>query len=222
MEIIWRLILRIYQRIIFHIIRKYLRGSYKILSLLSRLAIIGKKKVPFPRKTVMDRDWDYLIVIDACRYDLFKEVYKKKSDFIISVGSRTIEWAKNTFKKDYYDIIYVTANPVTSKFYLKRILKKIPFFHVEEVCIYGWDRKLGTIPPSEVTKAVSRLIKIFPKKKMIIHFLQPHHPFIGRKKITHNKAKKPVFQKFGLKTDWDVLISGLVSKKKFWDAYKDN
>ena len=93
---------------------------------------------------------------------------------------------------------------------------------MEEVCIYGWNKKLNTVPPKEVTKAVLKLTKKFPDKKMIIHFLQPHHPFVGRKKIIHDKTKKPIFKKFDLKTDWDVFISGLVSRKEFWQAYKDN
>lgn len=45
----------------------------------------------------LDRSWDYLIILDACRFDVFEEVY---DDFlegrlrkVESVGSSTPEWA---------------------------------------------------------------------------------------------------------------------------------
>lgn len=65
---------------------------------------------------IMKENWDYLIILDAARYDLFKESVKNfkiqgKLKKVESKGSATPEWLKKNFKKDFYDIIYVSANP---------------------------------------------------------------------------------------------------------------
>ena len=59
---------------------------------------------------VMEEKWDYLIILDACRYDYFESLHK---DFFggelekrISLGSNTIEWCLESFKGYYLDVIY--------------------------------------------------------------------------------------------------------------------
>jgi hypothetical protein len=84
----------------------------------------------------------------------------------------------------------------------------VPFFHLEELWQSGWDENLKTVPPWKVTEAVFRLVKKFPEKRMIIHFLQPHPPFIGKKRV----AKMP----------WQTLIQNEVYREIFWESYKCN
>ena len=47
---------------------------------------------------VVEEDWDFLIVLDACRFDYFLEVYKDffdgKLEKIISASFSTVEWLK--------------------------------------------------------------------------------------------------------------------------------
>ena len=53
----------------------------------------------------MEEPWDFLIVLDACRFDAFNYVYgdylEGELEKVISVGSSTIEWCKNAFQKQY-------------------------------------------------------------------------------------------------------------------------
>ncbi|MBN1796133.1 MAG: hypothetical protein JW804_05620, partial [Sedimentisphaerales bacterium] len=64
---------------------------------------------------ILDEGWDYLIVLDACRYDYFERLYR---DYLqggvlskkVSSGTNTPEWLKMNFKKRT-DIIYITGNP---------------------------------------------------------------------------------------------------------------
>lgn len=59
-------------------------------------------------------DWDYCIVLDACRYDVFSDVYGEYLDGALekrwSTGSSTPEWAYRTFTGDH-DIAYFSGNP---------------------------------------------------------------------------------------------------------------
>jgi len=156
--------------------------------------------------SVLDEYWDVLIILDACRYDYFKENYK---DFIrggklrkkISVATRTGEWLKKTFTEKYDDIIYVSGYPgVNSKglgkengFNSKR------FFKVVDVWDYGFDEALQIIHPVEINKAFFKYKILYPDKRFIIHYMQPHSPYVGveqkyrpkNRKPTKGKEKKP-------------------------------
>ena len=72
---------------------------------------------------VYDREWDLLIVLDACRVDVMEQVadeygFLGSVESIRSVGSTSKEWVDRTFIGDYEDDVaataYVTANPFCS------------------------------------------------------------------------------------------------------------
>ena len=51
---------------------------------------------------VMEEEWDYLIVLDACRYDYFEQMYREFFNAgvllkKISLGSGTSDWLRNNF-----------------------------------------------------------------------------------------------------------------------------
>lgn len=134
--------------------------------------------------SVMERDWDYLIVLDACRYDYFSEIYKDyfigELEKGISLGRYTLEWWKNSFKHKYDDVIYVSANPyINSKIEIKGLNAQNYFHRIIDVWEDGWNDDLGTVPPSEVNKSVIENMEKYPHKRMIIHYLQPHEPYLG-------------------------------------------
>ena len=55
-----------------------------------------RKLAPNKGTFVMNEDWDNLIILDACRYDLFNAVAGINSDYIISRGSDTAEFLRET------------------------------------------------------------------------------------------------------------------------------
>ncbi|MFB6176225.1 MAG: hypothetical protein ABEI99_03585, partial [Halobaculum sp.] len=70
---------------------------------------------------VMSADWDTLVVLDACRADLFEEVvdtdrfdsYRR----VTSLGGSTPEWTRRNFTGGRFgDTVYVTGNPQVSKY----------------------------------------------------------------------------------------------------------
>jgi len=132
----------------------------------------------------MGERWDYAIVLDACRYDLFAEVnrlggklYKKES-----TASATMEWIRKSIKQDYPDTVIIAANPHFSKLKLKqltgepnRFYKNIPAWDI------GYDDELKVTPPWTMIEIVKKRINKFEDKRIIIWFNQPHRPFLGGK-----------------------------------------
>ena len=134
--------------------------------------------------SVMDRDWDILIVLDACRYDFFSRLY---SDYFVgrlsrgfSVGGATLEWCINSFRDFYPDVVYVSGNPyLNSNVEMAGFSASEHFHRVIDVWKYGWDDKLGTVPPETVSRAALDVFNRFPDKRFIIHYLQPHEPYLS-------------------------------------------
>ena len=180
---------------------------------------------------VIEKDWDFLIVLDACRYDLFEDNNFIEGELkkINSAGSSTVEWIKNNFKGDQSDVVVVSSNPHLSDLRLKDILGKNPFCHIEDVWDYGWDDELKTVPPWAVNEGVKKVIKKHPDKKFIIHYMQPHFPFIGEHRIVHTgietlrrRGKEKIINKGEERNPWDDLADGKIGLEDFMKAYSDN
>lgn len=225
---------KIYRRKLFPKISK-IRGTTRLSNFLAKLASLSLKRYPYPPYTVLDFDWDVLIILDACRYDLFCKYLGKECSYIISVGSKTGEWFKNTFReRRVEDIVYVSGNPWISKYFVKKLFGSIPFYHLEEVWKYGWDERIGTTLPSEVTRASIKLVNRYPSKRFIIHYLQPHHPFVKLRfrgvypfvklnfKKIHNEDIYRWWRKGVAKSVWYFFEQGMISKEKILDAYYYN
>ena len=67
---------------------------------------------------IYNTDWDVLIILDACRYDIFHEVYKEtlgnlgSLKKVISPATHTMQWLNETFnEKKFDDVIYIAGNP---------------------------------------------------------------------------------------------------------------
>jgi hypothetical protein len=115
-------------------------------------------------KNVLEENWDYLIILDAGRFDFFNDLYRnhlngnlKKA---ISPATTTMMWLNKVFTDFYEDIVYVSANPyinsriaVTDQYGLKFEGKK-HFFKVVDVWKFGWDERLGTVHPNSVNDAI--------------------------------------------------------------------
>ncbi|WP_141212567.1 PglZ domain-containing protein [Halorubrum sp. Hd13] len=73
-----------------------------------------------------NRDWDALIILDACRVDALREVeneyeFLTADDSITSVGSTSFEWMNHTFDETYRSEIEQTAY-ISGNTYTERVL----------------------------------------------------------------------------------------------------
>ncbi len=158
---------------------------------------------------IMEEDWDNLIILDACRYDLFLETnwIEGKLEKKISRGSHTWMFMRENFKKVYLDTIYISANPFIWT-------KKDAFYKIFYVAPKEEIEKYGTVLPETVAAKAKEINKKYPHKRLIVHFDQPHYPFIGKVKIPNLPQKN--YNPFYL------LAEKKIEKETLWQAYKSN
>lgn len=138
---------------------------------------------------INSRKWDYLVILDACRYDVFeKHVWKYLDGKLmkaVSPGGFTYKWFKKTWTKVYRDIIYISANPDIMK---KELSASHKFFKIVKVWKKYWSKTECTVPPWNMNKAVLRELKVLnirrklglpTAKRVVIHYIQPHFPYIA-------------------------------------------
>lgn len=130
---------------------------------------------------ILKSDWDILIILDACRYDIFKEVVG--SEFFGSViqeanseAACTSKWLRKHFlnSKDYRDVVYVSGNPYINSYDIKFPSSEV-FYDVLNSWEYEYD-DCNRIEPSGVTLDAKNVL-LFARNRVIIHFLQPHYPY---------------------------------------------
>jgi len=180
-----------------------------------------KKLHPKSGENIVDQVWDNLLILDGCRLDLYR-TEEQDVDSIRSLGSTTTEFLRRNFSEgDYYDIVYVTANPFVD-------LKLDGKFHeTYSVWETHWSDEHGTVLPESVTKVAKKAHENHPNKRLIVHYMQPHYPFIDspdlggsieglrRRALNDNKDSDNV-------TPWLKLRWGETSEDVVWEAYKSN
>lgn len=189
-------------------------------------------RVSLPKPSFIgDMSWDNLIVLDACRFDVFDKFndIPGKLTKIISAGTHTNEWLKRNFSgSDMKDAIYISANPLGSYYYIHKTIGNIPFHKIVEVWKDGWSEELNTVHPSAVNEATLDSLVSHPQKRHLIHYPQPHHPFIGNVKIIgrgSSRARDRILGQKFTKTNlhvWDMLREKMVSLDQVWLAYIAN
>lgn len=176
-----------------------------------------------------DEEWDNLLILDACRYDMFVEQswlpgeLKKR----ISGASNTPEFLQGNFKGgDFSDTVYVTANPQIN------VHLDDEFFKIIKVWEDHWDPDLHTVHPKIMAEKTIDAYHSYPNKRLIAHFIQPHYPFIGevgqnklnthsgmelsKRLVTNDKAQRDHL------SVWEQLYAGSVSLELVWEAYREN
>lgn len=159
-------------------------------------------------QNIIEEDWDNLLILDACRYDFFEKVYKDylpdgKLEKRRSKGSNTPEWLKNNFTARY-DITYISSNAFvnTHGIPLNKLNRRCRypwkatehFSKIIDVWHFGWDEILNTVRPEEVNLAyLSNKDKDDNRK--IIHYLQPHIPYLSLGPRVRVHARERILRK---------------------------
>lgn len=169
-------------------LRTALASPRVVLSELNRLVTNGRthrtRRCRNPDGVdVIAAEWDTLILLDACRYDAFAAVanglpgtFERRE----SVGSHTTEFLWHTFHgRELTDTVYVTANPQLSALENADDPIDVSLHDRYEVWQDHWDHDAGTVRPEAVTAAARAAHAEHPHKRLIIHYLQPHAPYLG-------------------------------------------
>lgn len=126
---------------------------------------------------IFTEEWDNLIILDACRYDIFEKFANLPGQLEsrISLGSTSKEFMRANFaNKKLYDTVYVSANGWYEKLRDDMNSDIYRFVHTDRDIMGGLTTK-----PETVTQTAIKLFEKHPNKRFIIHYMQPHQPYLG-------------------------------------------
>lgn len=174
---------------------------------------------------VFEREWDVLVLLDACRPDLIGEVadqylFLDEPDTLVSVGSSSIQWIERTFTDEYEDemreTVYVTGNPFS-----KQVLSNEDLLSLDEVWRYGWDEETGTIPARQVTDRAIAAGREHDFDRLVVHYMQPHFPSIPDP-LTDGMNAETLGDGEGWDSPWHHLRRGELDIEAVWSSYRAN
>jgi hypothetical protein len=126
-----------------------------------------------------DEDWDNLMILDACRYDAFEaqveldgRLEKRRSR-----GAMSPEFVRGNFaNKRLHDVVYVSANE-----WFEQLRDDIDadvhrFVNLQRDHL---DLAGVSVRPETVTEQALRVADESPDKRLLVHYMQPHQPYIG-------------------------------------------
>ena len=174
---------------------------------------------------ILEEDWDTLLILDGCRYDLFERrcSLNGRLERRRSLGSTTDQFVRANFDSDTFeDLVYVSANPRVD------LAFEGAFHASKQVWRDGWDDDLETVPPEPVVEVAHEAHEEYPHKRIIVHFIQPHAPFIGdigqERLREHSTLADHRPSADGTDTDniWDLVAVGAVDRDDVLQAYEEN
>lgn len=191
---------------------------------IQRFSVVASKTLYREKSTeFFDEDWDNLIILDACRADLFEsnvdlgvfDEYTRE----YSNASLTSEWVKKNLQdKEFHDMIYLTSNPFVSMY------AKNNFYQLVELWESDFDEEHHTVLPETVT---DKSLEVYQDdKKLVAHYMQPHWPFyvhelgrtpessmdiLGKTEINGTEPHNP----------FKGLRQGQYSKAEVWEGYRE-
>jgi hypothetical protein len=172
---------------------------------------------------IVEEDWDTLIILDACRFDTFEDLAGHLPGTLKKVESKapkTIQFLRANFSdRELYDTVYVTANPqlyrVQNREYDVEPIN-VSFHDQIEIWQDNWDDDHRTVMPDVVTNEARKAAERYPNKRLIIHYLQPHAPYVGPTGIEEFPTQYLNFWKSFKEGKFDVSLE--TAKR----AYREN
>ena len=139
---------------------------------------------------IFTKEWDNLIILDACRYDAFRDLCEFDGTLrkVQSRGSTSEEFVRGNFNgRIAYDTVIVSANGyydlLNEDIARRRNTKEIDGEIHDFVRLYRNEYRDAagglTTHPKTVTEHALKANEAYPKKRLIIHYLQPHQPYLG-------------------------------------------
>jgi hypothetical protein len=185
---------------------------------------VARRLDPYvPGDPVFARDWDLLVVLDACRPDALAEVadgyafLPAEPGSIRSVAGCSKVWMERTFTPEWrgelQETAYVTANPYSDEY-----VDPEAFALVDEVWRDRWDDDLGTVRARAVTDRAIAAARTHEHDRLLVHYMQPHFP-----SVPDPLDSGIDIDNFGeWDSVWDRLRAGDASVERVWRSYRAN
>lgn len=217
--------------------------SRELLQAAYRKALHQISRVHNPGTNVFEREWDLLVIVDACRLDLYREAVADgefgfgEVDSVWSLDSMTRAWMRKTFVESYTDELsrthYLCGNPFSSD-----AVDGSRLASLDEVWRYHWDDDSGTLRPRPLTdRAIAHGRESEGEEdggtdRLLVHYMQPHWPFLRAPETSGGEGldlggfvgDDGGYSAWENDPDdvWERLRHGLVSESEVWEGYLDN
>lgn len=169
-------------------------------------------------------DWDHLVILDACRYDLFTQFaphhpayeHFDSVDSVYSNASCTPVWLERTFggtpAGTLAEMRYISCTPFITTVDTEKLAE------VRHVWKYAYDPDAGVTKPEAVTDAAIESYRDDPSLRSVVHYVQPHAPFlhcVGKYDSRGDEAG-------GTQNIWHGLRDGKYDATEIWQDYGQN
>lgn len=222
----------------------------------SRIATAPLRRHAFCREygngcDIMSRDWDNLLILDACRFDIFKQINSipGELDFVISKGSHSREFYRKNFQDRLYnDTVAVSANPYTptvaqdSFFDLRTTFgdtqtaeDKSRVDTIETDDGYTMEAThVDNVNPGRLNELAMSSLERHPNKRLIVHYMQPHDPYLGEMAADIRDSFREDGYRFRYWADADsvsdddpnglmaLATDGQIAPEQMREVYKEN
>ena len=173
---------------------------------------------------IHNTDWDFLVILDACRYDFFNELYPCKK--VISSATWTLAWLQSTWPDFYADTTYISGNVYCSAkhkltkhhryggLYMYEGKKHFP--RIVDVWDRDWSKEHGTVLPISINRAFHKAYLINPNGRFILHYMQPHRPYVT---IGGQKRKRDMTERHKTHISGDInrhKLKGYIPERWKW------
>jgi hypothetical protein len=187
---------------------------------------VGEKLNRWRGERVLERDWDNLILLDGCRYDLFAEeiAIDGELDSLRSAGSTSHEYFVNNYDGGTFpEVAYISANTWFHKI-------EAEFADIIPAREILWDEEVMTVLPQDLTEHVLSISDEYQDKRLVIHYMQPHMPFLTRTDggvQKHEVSRGSGLYKYSKNPDpeirpwWRRLREGELTRNEVITAYRE-
>lgn len=170
----------------------------------------------------LEEDWDNLIILDGCRYDTLKrelDDYDLDGDLQhrTSPGSATAEFLQACLDgKVLDDVVYVTASTMLYQQNVFRDEIDVELHEVVDVWTEGIEYGDDGVSPETVARQAREAAEAYPHKRLIVHFVQPHAPYLGER----GREEFPDFRPNPLSERFRGVID--TSEETLREVYREN
>ncbi len=184
---------------------------------------------------IINEDWDNLIIPDACQYDHFADlnhVPGRLESRWSKASSTGLFLTRNFENRTCHDTVYVAGNPMyraEQKGYDEPVGRST-FHDTVDVWQAHWDEEFTTVRPENMVEPATQAHDEYPDKRLIVHFMQPHAPFIGPtgERIKDQKGSAMIADMVDKaerregKPVWTLVQEGAVDLETAKQAYREN
>lgn len=134
--------------------------------------------------SIFEEDWDNLVVLSGCRYDVYSEVATIPGDLSArrSLGASTREYvAANFGGRRLHDTVCLTVDGWDPDALAEMRAELHALVDLERVELPddAYDPDADTPKPEVVSNYAAAVASEFPTKRLVVHYDQPRYPYLG-------------------------------------------